>query len=449
MSEQLRLDFVESVKYNDIGEIKRILNLNKAKSKKEFHILFLLALEYGNINIVKLFLDKKVNVNYIYEEYNKTTPLITASAYSNYETVKLLLDNGANINDKNIDGNSPLMIACENNDYETIKLLLDRGANINDKNIDAITPLMFACEHKDYETIKLLLDRGANINDKNIYSDTPLMLACEYNDYETIKLLLDRGSNANDKNDNDDTALMFACQHKDYDTIKLLLDRGANVNDKNIEDDTPLITASKYRDYETIKLLLDRGANVNDTNYDNDSSLIFTARRDDIKSVELLLERGADPFIKNGYILGICRIHGCTDLVYNYIWKNLYKRDVDTAKRYAKSTLSKDVWELILLNKRQQQLCQRLSSNKNREVLKYFAIELNIPINENMTKANLCAIISRHLAYGKYYSEAGRKYTEDKLNKDIKNVKDMASRFGLDRNKPIGELLKDLSHLLT
>ena len=120
---------------------------------------------------------------------------------------------------------------------------------------------------------------------------------------------------------------------------------------------------------------------------------------------------------------------------------------METAKRYSKSVLSKDVWELILLNKRQSQLCSVLSSNKNKEVLKYFALELGIPVPEGITKGKLCAIISRYLAYNKYFSEAGKKYTEEKMNKQIKYIKDLASQYNLDRNRPIGEILQDLSHM--
>jgi hypothetical protein len=73
-------------------------------------------------------------------------------------------------------------------------------------------------------------------------------------------------------------------------------------------------------------------------------------------------------------------------------------KGMNTAKQYGSSVLYKDIWGLILLRKRQQQLCTILSSEKNKEVLKYFAMELNIPVTENMTKANLCGLISHHLA---------------------------------------------------
>jgi uncharacterized CHY-type Zn-finger protein len=202
-------------------------------------------------------------------------------------------------------------------------------------------------------------------------------------------------------------------------------------------------------------LLLDRGANINIQDNNGNTALIHSVKLSDeessLETVELLLERGADLFIKNHNgrtAFDYCPTDKCRDLLSKYIWKKLYSRDMETAKRFSKSALSKDVWELILLNKRQQQLCSKLSSYRNKEVLKYFAIELNIPMTENMSKANLCGLISRYLAYNKYYSEASKKYTTKKFDQDIKNIKDIASRFGLDRNKPIEEILNDLAHIL-
>jgi ankyrin repeat protein len=322
--------------------------------------------------------------------------------------------------------------------------------------------LLIAVKTKNIDMVKKLLDEGADINNKDGWSPLLIasMLSNKESSIEVVKLLLDRGANINIKNNNASTPLMVASKFSNstssFETVKLLLDRGADINIKSNDGWTPLIVATRYSNTsssrETVKLLLDRGSDINAKNNDGSTSLIMSIKYNESsnETVELLLDRGADPFIKNKTktAFDFCHTDECRDLISKYIWKYLYKRDVDTAKRYGKSVLSKDIWELILLNKRQQQLCSKLNSNKNREVLKYFALELNIPTTDNMTKPKLCGLISRHLGYGKYYSEASKKYTEKKINEDIKNVKDMASRFGLDRNKPIGELLKDLSLIL-
>jgi len=215
-----------------------------------------------------------------------------------------------------------------------------------------------------------------------------------------------------------------------------------------------LIDAVKNGKTEEIKLLLENGADVNLKNNDGWTALMLASRNSNtesnIETVKLLLENGADPFILNNRkdALSLCNTEECREIIRSYIWKSLYNRDISTAKKYSKQTpLPADIWELILLNKRQQQLCKDLSSDKNKEILALFAIELNIPINKEMTKAKLCGIISRQLAYGKYYSEKSKIYTEDKIEKEKNQIKKIARNFGLDVNRPLDEILKDLSFL--
>jgi ankyrin repeat protein len=316
--------------------------------------------------------------------------------------------------------------AIKLNDIQTAKDILERN-NFTQDEINEIFYVSYS-----YDTILLLLDRGADVNIAITNGWNKLMNVCRslIEDYdkniEIVKLLLDRGTNINFQNNNGTTSLMLAAGESNHDSslecVKLLLDRGADVNIQNTEGKTALIYSAKLSNKES-----------------------------SLETVNLLLERGADPFILDNFgksAFDYCPTRECKDLLAKYIWKRLYARDMDTAKRYGRSVLSKDVWEMVLLNKRQQQLCSRLSSTKNKEVLKYFALELNIPVTEYMTKANLCGLISRYLAYGKYYSEKGKKYTQEKVKKDINNIKDIASRFGLDRNRPVDEILRELALIL-
>lgn len=316
--------------------------------------------------------------------------------------------------------------AIKLNDIQTAKDILERN-NFTQDELNEI----FYYYAKSYDTILLLLNHGADVNYVNKIGKVKLQAVCR---------LLNSGYD------------------KNIEIVKLLLDRGANINFQ-IQGQTSLMFAAGESNHdstlECVKLLLDRGADINIRDISGTTALMYSAqlsmKESSLETVKLLLERGADPFILDDSgisALNYCPTGECKDLLAKYIWKQLYARDMDTAKRYGRSVLSKDVWEMVLLNKRQQQLCMRLSSRKNKEVLKYFAMELNIPVTEKMTKANLCGLISRYLAQGKYYSESGKKYTQDKINKDINSIKDIASRFGLDRNRPVEELLNDLSHIL-
>lgn len=320
-----------------------------------------------------------------------------------------------------------MMGASITGNVSEINRLLDRGADINDKDIEGNTALMFASIYSNntnnLEAIKLLLDRGADINAENNNGSTALMLASEYSNdsssIDAVKLLLDNGAIINHKDNYGNTALMVASDSTNntssLETVELLLDRGADINEKNNNGLTALMLSSQ---------------NSNDTIEENTSS---------IETVELLLKRGADPFVE-------CNDIDCDQVLAPYRWKRLYQRDMSTANRYSKTgdvKLPKDIWELILLNKRQQMLCQKLSSSKNQYVLAEFALEMNIPITDAMTKSQLCAMISRQLAYGKYYDEN----TKKKIKEDIRKLKEIAFRYGLDVNRPIGEISNDIASI--
>ena len=78
----------------------------------------------------------------------------------------------------------------------------------------------------------------------------------------------------------------------------------------------------------------------------------------------------------------------------------MYDIDMSLANIYRKNInkqLPKDVWRIILLHKRQQQLCKVLTDENNKELLVQFAKQLHIPISKNMTKTELCALISKKL----------------------------------------------------
>ena len=193
--------------------------------------------------------------------------------------------------------------------------------------------------------------------------------------------------------------------------INALLDKGADINYKdNWKGETILMSAvtqtSRGSSIEIIKLLLQRGADVNAINNTNGKTSLMLAARysnttGNLETVTVLLEHGADPFVINDEkrsAIDYCPTNICKEIIGKDIWKKLYSSDKLMIEKLNKEImLSKDIWEIIMLQKRQQQLCKNLTSSKNREILVYFALELGIPVDINMTKARLCEIISKVL----------------------------------------------------
>ena len=336
------------------------------------------------------------------------------------------------------------------------------------------------------ERINILLDEGINIDSRDKYGFTPLILASSKtrssSSLDTVKLLLDKGADINARTDSGYTALMHSVgttnSTSSLDTVKLLLDNGADINAKTNSGTNALIlsagNSNNTSSLETVKLLLDNGADINAKTNSGETALTLSVKNSNTKSsldtIRLLLDKRANPFDikKEKTIIDICPTAECKKLVSEYIWKALYKRDKDLAEKFAylgetkfpeqprgprlhswytsisEVNLPVDVWEVILLNKRQQLLCSKLQSSKNREVLMFFALELGISIAEEMSKGQLCGLISRQLMYGKY---------NDKSIKEIQSIKKDMLRLAKKLNistsgRNIEDIMKDISSVL-
>lgn len=111
-------------------------------------------------------LEKKADVNY-QDEFGRT-PLLQACRYNTIEVVRLLLEQKANIN-RQVDkvgeesslhvGDTALMWAAATGNVDIVSELLKYGADINLKNMEGNTALTFA--KKDVHNKSLLVDSEA------------------------------------------------------------------------------------------------------------------------------------------------------------------------------------------------------------------------------------------------------------------------------------------------
>jgi ankyrin repeat protein len=375
--------------------------------------------------------------------------IFEAIAKNDVGLIEELLNKGTDINIKqNQKLYTPLIVASRDNTKDVIEYLLKRGADVTIKTKGGYTALMMASRSRNKDIIELLLNYGSDVNTRDINDWTPLILASAYNSNpDIINLLLDRGADINARTDTGVTSLIAAVTLGFYNIVQLLIERGANVNIITNTGNNALM-AELYKiqpNINIVKLLLEHGININIKSNDGSTPLIFAIKGKNIDIIKLLLEYGADPFekYKDKDLIELCKDDICKKLISEYRWKRLYKRDIETAQKYSRSTvLPKDVWTLILLNKRQQMLCSKLSSSKNKEVLEFFAVELEIPITEKMTKGQLCGLISRQLAYGKGYKN---------VTQEVQTYKNqiiaLAKKFNIDINQPMNNILKDLGDI--
>ncbi len=88
---------------------------------------------YGSkLNIVKILIQKhKIDINH--KNNNGWAALILSSEKGDLEIVKLLVEKDANINTEDKYGLMPLVIATACGSVEVVKLLIEIGFNINQK----------------------------------------------------------------------------------------------------------------------------------------------------------------------------------------------------------------------------------------------------------------------------------------------------------------------------
>jgi hypothetical protein len=183
------------------------------------------AAEYGDIEQIKHFLDKGVDINARNEDGE--TPLHFAAHYNNKSMIEFLMANGAAVDARDDIGETPLYNAAWSGETTSVNALIKHGADVNAKNIDGDTPLHEAVHMGRKSTVKILLANGADVNIKNNMDQPPLWEAVRWGRKDLTKLLIENGAEVNFTDKNSRTPLSIAIEEKYKGIEKLLRQHGA------------------------------------------------------------------------------------------------------------------------------------------------------------------------------------------------------------------------------
>ncbi|KAL7928911.1 ankyrin repeat-containing domain protein [Trichoderma chlorosporum] len=300
----------------DVSVVEMMLNAgaDPELSNKNDETAICVAVMKTKVEVVKLLIDRKVNINHFDDD--GWTPIMLASGYRpDGEIARMLTENGANLGHVHLSSGFTLIHFAMMHESDVLKVLLEfrKDIDLEKRSDDGETPLIFAARKGHAENIKLLIRAGADINvmDEDGYSalsyaargllpldiaelllsqpeikinmvfealGTALMLACYEPVPEMVTKLLAHGADPNisARCRDYDTALKAACKHQFdkkgivnkehvYDIIRELIDHGADVNAMGgVKFCNAISTAAFAADVNIVNLLLQKGASTHD-----------------------------------------------------------------------------------------------------------------------------------------------------------------------------------------
>ena len=160
------------------------------------------------------------------------TALQYSCRYGHVDIVKILLKHKANVNARTDSGDTPLILAVIHKHDNVINALLsDSQCLVDAKGQDGYTALHYSCRYGHVDRVRTLVNHKANVNAKTDSGDTPLTLASR-NKFDNVvhALLSDSQCLVDDKSQDGYTALHYSCRDGRVDRVRTLVKHKANIN---------------------------------------------------------------------------------------------------------------------------------------------------------------------------------------------------------------------------
>lgn len=264
-----------------------------------------LACRRGNLDIVKLLLEKNADINYTGGV--SEAPLFAAVFYENDEVVTYLLqDERIDIHWVRKDGVNALMAAYTN--PKTIRELLKRGVSID--HYSSWGTILHMAASRWPKALKALLEHDPKPDlervcgdDMEVESDigcTPLQIACQHQTPECIELLLNAGANAKFRNKNGVDAVDILLQTNSYtkDTeqcLRLILSELDQIDAAyvNTKGQTRLHVIKKRTPVAIIQLFVKAKVPLDRPDNDGYTPLAISIREGNMNVAKYLIDQGA------------------------------------------------------------------------------------------------------------------------------------------------------------
>ena len=148
------------------------------------------AAVFGYNENAELFIAEGVDVT-AKDDGGDTALHLAASEGGSLEVVKLLVNKSVNVNSKNGEGLNPLHYAVYGGRKEIAELLIAESADVNGNNF--APPLGIAASEGHKAIVKLLIAKGADLNAVGPNGETPLTLVAMNGHKEIAEMLIAEG----------------------------------------------------------------------------------------------------------------------------------------------------------------------------------------------------------------------------------------------------------------
>ncbi|GAB5363444.1 hypothetical protein AAMO2058_000883500 [Amorphochlora amoebiformis] len=233
------------------------------------------ACEEGNVEISRLLVESKANLEASERKYGKT-PLLYACYLGKLAVVQYLVKVKANVKAVDRFGRGPLHIAVLGQDVSTVKYLMVNGEHdINAVTKDGYTPLHIACGKGNVEILRLLVESKAKLEvSERILGKTPFLYACYLGKLAVVQYLVKVKANVKAVDRYGYGPLHNAVLGQDVSTVKYLMVNGEHdINAVTKDGFTPLLLACQEGKFHLVEYLIKAKANVKATSRFGDGAL--------------------------------------------------------------------------------------------------------------------------------------------------------------------------------
>ncbi|KAF7712366.1 Nucleoside phosphorylase and ankyrin repeat domain-containing protein [Penicillium ucsense] len=219
-----------------------------------------IATKGGNKTLVKILLENGANTHATTSSApEREKLLLIAVEVGNIHVVKALLEIGVDIEVSDTNGENSLHIATRNGNRALVRLLLDNGADITATASSCLDSIAISNQYGNEELVNVLLEKHYDALYKTPFKREKLFLtAVENGNVPFARLLIERGVNIEAFDTNGENSLHIATRNGNKALVRMLLDEGADVRATTSSGLTPISIANLQKHDEITRALRER-----------------------------------------------------------------------------------------------------------------------------------------------------------------------------------------------